>query len=555
MLRCQNDIKEVIVTAESIFYEGITLIVSDLSKDLPSQQRYERLLMAMHNIFPFDAAALLQLETDTLRPLAIYGLSDDTFGRRFSVTEHPRLQTVLNAREPIRFAADSPLPDPYDGLVDVSSADFHVHDCMGVSLNIDGMPWGVLTLDALEPGTFDKIDMTKLRTFISLTEATVKAAERIRALTDLNKQQQLVNQTLVSDNSKFEIIGNSAVMQQLKSEIAIVAQSHLTVLVEGETGVGKELVARQIHTSSSLAKGPLVYVNCAALPESIAESELFGHVKGAFTGAVNDRTGKFEIANGGTLFLDEIGELPLLIQAKLLRALQSGEIQRVGSDKFIQSNVRIVAATNRDLQHEVAEGRFRTDLYHRLSVYPIKVPALRERDRDILQLAGYFMEINQKRLGVQGIRLADNVKNTLLNYSWPGNVRELEHVLSRAALKAIADQGRTQRSVELQLQYFDISQAQQMFTDKQSADEFGAMNSTYMSAPNTATIDSANNVFILPNEVNSLKSAIDDFQTELIQQVINNNRGNLAKAGRELGVNRSNFYRLLRRLGIYSEEL
>jgi len=531
------------MTTNALFYEGITFIVSDLSKDFPAKQRYERLLIAMRKIFPFDAAAVLRLEGDILRPLATYGLSHDTIGRRFLVKDHPRLNTALDSREPIRFPADSPLPDPYDGLVDIDSVDLHVHDCMGISINIDGKPWGVLTLDALETGSFDTIDMVKLSTFIGLTEATVKAAERIKALTDLNKQQKLVNQTLVSDNSKFEIIGSSAVMKELKNEISIVAQSHLTVLVEGETGVGKELVARQIHNMSGLSSGPVVYVNCAALPESIAESELFGHVRGAFTGAVNDRTGKFEIADGGTLFLDEIGELPLLIQAKLLRALQSGEIQRVGSDQFIVTSVRIVAATNRDLQNEVAEGRFRADLYHRLSVYPIKVPALRERGRDILQLAGYFMEINQKRLGVQGIRLSDPAKSILLSYSWPGNVRELEHLLSRAALKAIAEQGRDKRAILLDSQHFDISQTHQVYSNSIQA-EYHDMEITQRNSQIT------NSISVSPDEYTSLKSAIDVFQAELISNAIKGTNGNLAKAAEELGINRSNFYRLLKRLEI-----
>ncbi len=537
------------MTAEAVFFEVLALIVSDLSKDLPSKERYERLLMAMHRIFPFDAAAVLQCEGDILRPLAIYGLSHDTLGRRFSVSEHPRLSKVLHAREPIRFAADSPLPDPYDGLVDFEKQNLHVHDCMGVPLYIDSKPWGVLTFDALKPGTFDKINLGTLRTFISLTEATVKAAERIGALTALTKQQQLVNQTLVSDHSKTEIIGTSSVMSQLKSEIAIVAQSKLTVLVEGETGVGKELVARKIHNSSGLAQGPLVYVNCAALPENIAESELFGHVKGAFTGAVSDRAGKFEIAAGGTLFLDEIGELPLLIQAKLLRALQSGEIQRVGSDQFIQCDVRIVAATNRNLQTEVGENRFRSDLYHRLSVYPIKVPALRERGRDILQLAGYFMEINQHRLGVQGIRLAEESKGILLNYSWPGNVRELEHLLSRAALKAIAEQGRDGRSVVLEPSHFDILTTGS-WEDYEVGRTANALLSPGARQRGKEQQHQQGGAYMIPAEISSLKDAIDDFQCELIKKIITKNKDNLAAAARELGVNRSNFYRLLKRLNI-----
>jgi anaerobic nitric oxide reductase transcription regulator len=529
------------MTSTTAFYQTLTQIVSDLSQDLPSAERFHRLLGAMKNVFPFDAAAVLKLEDDVLTPLAISGLSEDTLGRRFKVNEHPRLSHALNSREPIHFAADSTLPDPYDGLVDIENLDLHVHDCMGISLYINGTPWGVMTLDALQPGTFDHIDDDKLHTFIRLTEASVKAARRINDLKRLNKQQQLVNQTLVSEQKKdVEIIGNSAIMIELKNELNIVAQSHLTVLVAGETGVGKELIARQIHLASPRAQQPMVYINCAALPESIAESELFGHTKGAFTGAITDRAGKFEIADGGTLFLDEIGEIPLLMQAKLLRVIQSGEIQRVGSDKFIQCDVRIVAATNRDLKHEVQEGRFRSDLYHRLSVYPLHVPALNLRGKDILLLAGYFMEINQHRLGVQGLRLTDEAKQQLLCYAWPGNVRELEHVLSRAALKAIAEQGRDTRSVLLAQHHFDL-------ITPTTSPAIEAVNKQAVDVP--FALDINHGLFA---ENAPLKDVIDSFQQQYIAQKIQFHQGNLAATARELGLNRSNFYRLIKRLGIES---
>ena len=181
-------------------------------------------------------------------------------------------------------------------------------------------------------------------------------------------------------------------MQQLKKEIEIVATSELNVLVGGETGTGKELVVKSIHEKSLRADHPLIYLNCAALPESVAESELFGHVKGAFTGAITHRRGKFEMADNGTLFLDEIGELSPSLQAKLLRVLQYGDIQRVGDDSSLRVNVRVLAATNRDLREEVLAGRFRADLFHRLSVFPLFVPPLKERGEDIMLLAGYFCE-------------------------------------------------------------------------------------------------------------------------------------------------------------------
>ncbi|MEZ5524043.1 MAG: nitric oxide reductase transcriptional regulator NorR [Pseudomonadales bacterium] len=516
------------------FFNALISLVADLSRDLPAEQRYQRLLQTMLEIFPCDAAALLQLEGNSLRPLAIDGLSSDTMGRRFVVNDHPRLAKLLHSREPVRFAADSDLPDPYDGLVETHDHQLHVHDCMGVSLYIDEQPWGALTLDALQPGTFDGIDPLELRTFISLSEATVKAAERIDELAARAEREHLVARTLIEEGGSAEIIGTSTPMQRMKQELEIVAKSHLTVLILGETGVGKELVARQIHTLSPRAEQPLVQVNCAALPENIAESELFGHTKGAFTGAVSERAGKFEIADGGTLFLDEIGELPLTIQAKMLRALQSGEIQRVGSDHPIQVDVRIVAATNRDLQKEVAEGRFRADLYHRLSVYPVKVPPLRERDKDVLLLAGYLLETNQRRLGVQGLRLNREAKQQLLAYPWPGNVRELEHMLSRAALKAIAEQGRDSRTVTISASLLDIGS--------------GKTAQDYLQ-PDEQAQDQAHEAMLyeaLPQQ--TLKESVDNFQRELITRTLSRNGGNQAATARELGLNRSNFYRLLQRL-------
>ncbi|MEH6470065.1 MAG: nitric oxide reductase transcriptional regulator NorR [Halopseudomonas sp.] len=516
------------------FFDTLTSIVTDLSRDLPAEQRYRNLLEALLKLYPCDAAALLKLEGKQLRPLAFEGLSLDTLGRRFEVTEHPRLAKLLHSREPIRFEASSPLPDPYDGLVANQDMQLHVHDCMGASLYIDDLPWGVLTLDAIDPGTFDPIDPVELRTFISLTEATVKAADRMDALAAKAERQQLVARTLMDEkDAESEMIGTSTVMEKLKQEVSIVAQSHLSVLVQGETGVGKELVARQIHYQSQRSQNPLVQINCAALPENLAESELFGHVKGAFSGAGTDRAGKFEIADGGTLFLDEIGELPLSIQAKLLRALQSGEIQRVGRDQPLQVDVRIVAATNRDLQQEVNAGRFRADLYHRLSVYPLLVPPLRERQQDVLQLAGYLLEVDQRRLGAQGLRLSEDAKLILLSYPWPGNVRELGHLLSRAALKAITSQGRDSRTIIIAASHLglDASDWNEITLDKPS----GAA----VLAPATS----------MAQEV-SLKQATEQFQRQLIEAVLTQHQGNQAAAARQLGIHRSNFYRLLQRYQI-----
>ena len=231
------------------------------------------------------------------------------------------------------------------------------------------------------------------------------------------------------------LVGRTPAMIELYKEIARVAPARSTVLIIGESGTGKELVARAIHQHSQRAAGPFITVNCGALTETLLEAELFGHVKGAFTGAVSDRKGLWEEANGGTLFLDEIGEMSPAMQVKLLRALQSGEIKRVGSARSISVDARIIAATNRDLEEEVAAGRFREDLFYRLSVVTLRVPALRERRNDIPLLAENFLGRISAARG-RRLRLSAEAMGLLIAYSWPGNVRELESAIEYAALRA-----------------------------------------------------------------------------------------------------------------------
>jgi anaerobic nitric oxide reductase transcription regulator len=416
------------------------------------------------------------------------------------------------------------LPDPYDGLIESEDNQLHIHDCMGVKLSIDGQAWGILTFDALTRGTFDELNQSALQTFIGLTEATVKAANLIVSLQSQVKQ---VQQNLLHESSRLEMIGNSPQMQALQHEITVVAQSDLTVLILGETGVGKELVVQQIHAKSKRAEMPMVYVNCAALPEQIAESELFGHCKGAFSGAISDRMGKFELANNGTIFLDEIGELSLLLQAKILRTLQNGEIQRIGSDRYIKVNIRVIAATNRNLQKGLADGHFRADLYHRLAVYPINVPPLRERGKDVMLLAGLFLEKNKQRLGVHGLRLDHDAKQALMRYQWPGNIRELEHLLSRAALKAVTTEERQKRVVTISAQHLDIHS---------DNNEVRITQATLQALPVSTQL--------------SFKQQVDDFSRQLIAQKLTENNHNMAKTAQAFGLDRGNFFRLLKRLEI-----
>jgi two-component system nitrogen regulation response regulator GlnG len=231
------------------------------------------------------------------------------------------------------------------------------------------------------------------------------------------------------------LIGRSPAMVEVYKEIGRVARTEMTVLLMGESGTGKELVARAIHANSARARGPFVTVNMAAIPRDLMESELYGHEKGSFTGAVERRPGKFELANGGTLFLDEIGEMPVEMQAKLLRVLQEREVDRVGGTRPLAVDVRIVAATNADLAQSVEEGRFRRDLYYRLAVVPIRLPPLREREGDVVLLARYFISKYGEQLKGRPLALAKDAEPLLLAHGWPGNVRELQNVIQRALLK------------------------------------------------------------------------------------------------------------------------
>ena len=233
-----------------------------------------------------------------------------------------------------------------------------------------------------------------------------------------------------------EIVGSSAALRQVLRQIELVAPSDAAVLILGETGTGKELIARAVHQHSRRRDKPLVRVNCTSIPKDLFESEFFGHAKGAFTGAIKDRAGRFEVASGGTLFLDEVGEIPLELQSKLLRVLQEKCYERVGEDRTRQADVRIIAATNRDLKKEVAAGRFREDLYYRLNVFPLKIAPLRKRKEDIPVLATHFVELLVKELGCPNPKLTRAGVETLQSYDWPGNIRELRNVIERAVIFA-----------------------------------------------------------------------------------------------------------------------
>jgi len=292
---------------------------------------------------------------------------------------------------------------------------------------------GILTRDPMDDRAFDW-----LGTFASQAAVAIANARAFEELDRLRKQLELENAYLheqVKEGLAFgEIVGQSPALRDVLRQIDMVARTDATVLIMGESGTGKELAARAIHELSARRDRPLVTVNCASIPRELFESEFFGHVKGAFTGAIRDRIGRFQLANQGTIFLDEVGEIPIELQSKLLRVLQEQRVQRLGEDQEHQLDVRVIAATNHNLKEDCESGRFRRDLYYRLSVFPIELPPLRQRLEDVGLLAAHFMELASRRLNCPDVLLTDQALEQLTAYDWPGNVRELHHVIERAVI-------------------------------------------------------------------------------------------------------------------------
>jgi len=295
-----------------------------------------------------------------------------------------------------------------------------------------------MTVRAMKAGAFEFL--TKPFRDEDLLSAVDQAVKRSRLTGQLNykptQKQPHPEDKLRSQISFLEMVGKSAALRQVLQQVETVAPTDSTVLILGETGTGKELIAHAVHQGSRRKHKPLIRVNCTSIPKELFESEFFGHAKGAFTGAIKDRAGRFEAAAGGTLFLDEVGEIPPELQSKLLRVLQEKSYERVGEEKTRRADVRIVAATNRDLKKEVAAGRFREDLYYRLNVFPLRVAPLRQRKEDIPLLATYFVELLANELGCLKPRLTRAGVEALEGYNWPGNIRELRNVIERAVIFA-----------------------------------------------------------------------------------------------------------------------
>ncbi|HNZ18306.1 MAG TPA: nif-specific transcriptional activator NifA [Candidatus Hydrogenedentes bacterium] len=367
-----------------------------------------------------------------------------------------------------------------------------------VPIKIENEVLGALSADRIyhEPVSLDE-DLHLLSIIARMIAQAVqlrrKALEDQQRLIDQNKRLQ---QELQDRFRPANIIGNSGVMQQVYNLVAQVAKSDTTVLIRGESGVGKELVAQAIHYNSHRTAMPFIKVNCAALPESVIESELFGHEKGAFTGAIRERKGRFELADRGSIFLDEIGDLTPAMQIRLLRVLQEREFERVGSTDTIKVNVRVIAATNRELEMLMEQGTFRQDLYYRLNVFPIHLPPLRERKSDILDLANFFVEKYSKANGKNVRRISTPAIDMLMSYHWPGNVRELENCIERAVL----------------LSNDDVVHGHHL-------------------PPTLQTAEASNTVM-----AGTLENALDAVEREMIIEALKNARGNKAKAARDLGI-------------------
>ena len=330
------------------------------------------------------------------------------------------------------------------------------------------------------------------------------------------EQENLRLQQEVEQDRFFQ--AESAAMKRLLADVRLVAPTEGRVLLTGENGTGKEEIARLIHAQSARSQGPFVEVNCAAIPEELIESELFGHVKGAFTGAIRDQKGKFREAHGGTLFLDEIGDMSLKTQAKVLRALQEGRIEPVGGGGAVSVDVRVIAATNKDLTEEIKGGRFREDLFFRLAVVPLRVPPLRERGEELIQMAEAFLARFGRNYGRPTKRLSPEARDTLLRHEWPGNVRELKNLMERALILG--------RGLEI------------------TPRDLGPLAVRHLAEPDP---------FAFP-EFPSLKDARDWFESVYIQRELKLQNGNMTRVADKLGLDRSNLYKRLKALGVETRE-
>lgn len=442
--------------------------------------------------------SLLNRKTGEILIEGAYGLSEGEMERGRYRPGEGIIGQVVQSGEPTVVPKISEEPRFLDRTQSREGVNKDEISFVSVPIRVGPEVIGALSVDRLfEEGVSLNEDVRLLSIIASMIAQAVRirqeAMEERQALMDENARlQRELEQRFRPEN----IIGRSGPMQEVFDMIGQVAESDATVLIRGESGVGKELVAHAIHYNSLRSAKPFIKVNCAALPDSVIESELFGHEEGAFTGAVNQRKGRFELAHGGTIFLDEIGDLSATTQIRLLRVLQEREFERVGGTHTVETDVRVITATNRDLERLMAEGIFRQDLYYRLNVFPIHIPPLRERRTDILELANFFIEKYGKANHKDVRRISTPAIDMLTRYHWPGNVRELENVIERAVL----------------LTQDDVVHGHHL-------------------PPTLQTAEASNTV-----STSKLEESLNNLEREMIVEALKVSRGNKAKAAKALGI-------------------
>ncbi|MBI2468607.1 MAG: sigma 54-interacting transcriptional regulator, partial [Candidatus Rokubacteria bacterium] len=408
--------------------------------NLDRQALFTAIVHALRGVLPFDRASLVlrDRKRDVLQVHALAGATppDQAWpvGTEFPLRDS-HLSPVFDHKRPLvrRDLASEPRIGAEEALFQEG-----IRSYVAVPLLAKDEPLGTLNLGSRAPDRYSEADaafLVDVGRQVALAIDNMLAYEEIARLKARLEQENLYLQEEIKTERGFEeIVGQSPAIRRVLRAVEQVAPTDATVLLLGETGTGKEVVARAVHNLSARRDRALVKVNCAALPAGLIESELFGHEKGAFTGALSRKPGRFELADRGTLFLDEIGDLPPELQAKLLRVLQEGQFERVGGSQTLEVDVRVIAATNRDLEKAMQEGGFRPDLYYRLSVFPIRIPPLRERRGDVPLLIRYFVDKHGRKLGKRIETIPQASMDTLTAYPWPGNVRELENVIERAVI-------------------------------------------------------------------------------------------------------------------------
>lgn len=395
-----------------------------------------RILEALGNVIPSDLSAILDIEdSEHLKVRAALGDLATEKLRNFEVdlSIRPQMKEALRGNDP--FLADheqNEEPDTYDEIIPLPGE----HSCVVVPLRTEQTLVGAMTLDSVQCDAYSKVQLRAIKGFAQLAARVIQEEKQVHQLSQKVEKLALENASLRGSERGPILVGKSKAWQKVVEAVKLVAPTPTNVMISGDTGTGKEHVARAIHQWSSRSAGPFVAVNCAVLVPELALSVLFGHEKGAFTGADRRRPGRFELAAGGTLFLDEIGELPLPAQAQLLRVVQEKTFERVGGTEPIQADVRLVAATNRDLAAEARTGTFREDLFYRLNSFPIYLPPLRHRDGDITLMTGHLLQRIRTNLEMPDLNITTEALRKLETYHWPGNVRELGNILERASILA-----------------------------------------------------------------------------------------------------------------------